>query len=502
MMRKALYVSLMLSLILTCTIHPQNVFEKTYGGLFYQAGNSGQQTQDGGYVVTGLTDSPSSGGQSDVYLIKTDSEGDSIWAKSYGGNQRDVGLSVRQTQDGGYIIAGITDSFGEHRKLYVIKTDSLGDSLWAKTLGERMDDVLCGVCIRETSDDGYIIVGSTESPAKNMYDVYLIKTDSTGDSLWTKRIGGNDNDWGCSIIQSKDDSYVIVGTTMSFGNGLGDVYMIKTDSSGDTLWTRTYGGPSFESGGSIQVTYPDFGFIVGGLSESFGAGFSDAYIIKTDSTGDSLWARAYGGRGWDAIGSAQQTFPDNGYIFSGLTESFGTGDYDVYLIKTDSSGDTLWTRTYGGPYFDSGPSIQQTEDGGYIIAGTSEFADSTNEADVYLIKTDSFGHVGINTNDPIETNIPKTFSLSQNYPNPFNPSTTIAFDIPGTPDNKQPVSLTIYDLRGRRVRELLNSDFEPGTHKVHWDGKNDRGESVASGIYLYRLKAGDETCTRKMMVLE
>jgi hypothetical protein len=173
--------------------------------------------------------------------------------------------------------------------------------------------------------------------------------------------------------------------------GYEDVYIIKTDASGDTLWTRTYGGTSDDAAYSVQQT-SDGGYIVAGTTSSFGAGGEDVYLIKTDVAGDTLWAKTYGGIHNDDGYSIQQT-SDGGFIVAGQTNSFGSGGYDVYLIKTNAYGDTLWTRTCGGADDDCGQSVQQTSDGGYVIAG--ETYSEAGGYDVYLIKTDDSGYVGV-----------------------------------------------------------------------------------------------------------
>jgi len=188
-----------------------------------------------------------------------------------------------------------------------------------------------------------------------------------GDTLWTRTYGGSSNDWGECLRQTSDGGYIIAGATRSFGAGSYDVYLLKTDSSGDTLWTHTYGGSSEDRGYSVQET-SDGGFIVAGQTESFGAGESDLYLVKSNSSGDTLWTHAYGGSSSDYGYSVQET-SDGGYIVVGVTGSFGAGGYDVYFLKTDSSGDTLWSRTYGGSGSDWGESVQHTSDGGYIVAG-------------------------------------------------------------------------------------------------------------------------------------
>jgi hypothetical protein len=244
-----------------------------------------------------------------------------------------------------------------------------------------------------------------------------------------------------------------------------------------------------EVGRSVQQT-TDEGYIIAGYTWIEPYTFY-TLLIKTNSSGDTLWTREYPGSSY----SARQT-KDGGYVIAG---TYGFKNPAVLLVKTNSSGDSLWTRRFGVSYWDVGYSVQQTEDEGYIIAG---YTYSQGTYNVYLIKTDPDGMVGITDNNPPSLELPRSWALAQNYPNPFNPSTTIAFDIPQTDGTAQSVSLAIYNLRGRRVRTLVNSELEPGTHKIHWDGRDDRGESVASGIYLYTLKAGEEIFTRKMTILK
>jgi hypothetical protein len=366
---------------------------RTCGGTSFDEGYSVQETADGGYIIAGYT---WSFGSSDVYLIKTNASGDSLWARNHGGREGSGGYSVQQTADGGYIITGGTNfrvAARDSADLYLIKTNASGDSLWARAYGGSTEDN--GLSVQQTADGGYIIAGYTESFGVGTPDstnVYLIKTDASGDTLWTRTYGGTKDDRGYSVRQTADGGYIVAGYTMSFGAGRG-AYLIRTDASGDTLWTRSYGGPGFAEGRSVQQT-ADGGYIIAGSTGSFGAGGADVYLIKIDSDGETLWTRTCGGTNDDWGYSVQQT-ADGGFIIAGYTSSLSdTADRDVYLIKTNATGDTLWTRTFGGTSFDEGYSVQQTADGGYIIAGyTVSFG--AGSRDVYLIKTDSSGNVGV-----------------------------------------------------------------------------------------------------------
>ena len=259
---------------------------------------------------------------------------------------------------------------------------------WERTYGGGDWDI--GFSVAQTSDGGYVVAGRTESFGAGLTDVYLVKTDAVGDTIWTRIYGGSgsDDNEGSSVAQTSDGGYIISGMTYSFGVG-GDVYLVKTDAMGDTIWTRTYGGSDYDGGFSVAQT-SDGGYIIAGYTRSFGAGEEDVYLVKTDSLGDTIWTRTYGGSDDDHGYSVAQT-SDGGYIVAGYTESFGAGSWDVYLVKTDGLGDTIWTRTYGGSDWDEGYSVAQTSDGGYIVAGVYDYDWEAETGDVYLVKTDAVG---------------------------------------------------------------------------------------------------------------
>jgi len=417
----------------------QTSWWRTYGGTSGDEGWSVQQTADGGYIIAGLTQSFGAGSY-DVYLIKTNASGDTLWTRTYGGTNEDFGLSVQQTSDSGYIIAGYTRSFGAGLDdVYLIKTNASGDNLWTRTYGGINDDE--GWSVQQTSDSGYIVAGWTMSFGAGEADVYLIKSNASGDTQWTRTYGGFSDDEGYSVQQTSDDGYVIAGETYSFGAGYRDVYLIKTSASGDTLWTRTYGGTNGDGGYSVQQT-ADGGYIVAGYTESFGAGNEDVYLVRTNASGDTLWTRTYGGTDIDYGNSVQQT-SDGGYIIAGETWSFGAGTPDsanVYLIRTNASGDTLWTRTCGGTGSDWGYSVQQTSDSGYIIAGsTTSFG--AGGSDVYLIKTDANGNVAVE--EPSTLQLANSRTAFRVQPNPFSTSAAV----PGHDTER----FILSDVSGREV---------------------------------------------------
>ena len=365
---KQLFISLTTVLIVSISVfaQPDTLWTRTYGGSSSDYGFCVQQTADEGFVFVGNTQSFGAGG-GDVYLVKTNSNSDTLWTRAYGGASTDNGYGIQQTTDGGYIIIGSTMSYGAGgRDFYLIKTNPTGDTLWTRTYG-GIGTYDIGYKVQQTLDGGYILSGYTNSFGAGGYDFYLVKTNSIGDTLWTHTYGGTETELGRCARMTSDGGYIFVGYTNSYGAGLNDVYLVKTNSLGDTLWTRTYGGIASDVGNSVQQT-DDGGYIIGGQTLSYGAGGNDVYLIKADSTGNSLWENAFGFTGSDVGSSVQQT-SDGGYIVAGHAYYAGTTGYDIFAVKTNSVGDWLWTANYGGTETEFGNGVQQTADGGYILIG-------------------------------------------------------------------------------------------------------------------------------------
>ncbi|MBM7854489.1 hypothetical protein JOC37_000862 [Desulfohalotomaculum tongense] len=346
-------------------------FEKTFGSENDDRGLSACPVDDGGYIIVGETVSGyqhGSGGR-DVYLIKIDKSGLLQWKRSCGGIRDDYGVHIRQTKDGGYIIAGITESYSDYgstnKDVYLVKTNTSGWKQWHKTYGNSGDDY--GSCVQQTGDGGYIIAGKTTASKTGDTDVYLIKTSSSGRLEWEKTFGGHKADLANYVEQTNDGGYIVVGQTYSFGAGNFDGYMIKTNARGEKEWEKTFGGRGWDALHSVTQT-KDGGYILTGETSTGSPGGSSAWLIKTDSKGSKLWEKTFNGKGW-AVGRTVRQTDDRGCMAAGWTVSKDSGGFNFYLIKTDPNGKKIWEKTLKGTRFDRQFSIQQAGDGGYIVTG-------------------------------------------------------------------------------------------------------------------------------------
>ncbi len=383
------------------------IWEKDFGEADYEFGNSVQETSDGGYIVAGYT--YSYGNLSQIYLVKTDADGNKIWEKDIGGADYEFGNSVQETPDGGYIVAGsktITTNDSWNPQVYLVKTDAKGNKIWEKDFGGAGSED--GSSVQETSDGGYIVAGGRYITINDSWNpqVYLVKTDAKGNKIWEKDIGGADYEYSYSVQETSDGGYIVAGET-GHGNMLSypalasasvdyrvssetnetneQVYLVKLNYI-KTEWAKNYGGSGDDSSSLVQRT-SDGGYVVAGHTTSFGNG-DQAYLLKADADGDKIWEKDFGGVGSDDGRSVQRT-SEGGYILAGTTESFGNGS-QVYLIKTYDNGSEIWEKAYGGKDDEEGYSIQQTSDGGYIAAGTTTSFGNGNQ--VYLVKTDVRGN--------------------------------------------------------------------------------------------------------------
>jgi len=317
------------------------------------------------------------------------------WAKTHGGANDDVAHSIMQTSDGGFIVAGETSSAGAgFADFWIIKLYPNGEIDWQKTFGGINDDV--AKSIQQTSDGGYIVAGQSFSFGNLLGDIWILKLKPNGEIDWQIIYGGPGSSSIANCIrQTSDGGFIVAGETSSGGRA--DVWVLKLDANGNPQagWPKTtYGGTSRDAANSVQQT-SDGGYILAGETYSFGAGNADVWILKLDAGGNlqTGWPKTYGGIGYDIARSIQQT-SDGGYIVAGETSSSGAGSADVWVLKIDADGNvqTGWPKTYDGVYRDAANSIQQTSDGGYIVAGETSSSAGDN-AELWILKLNARGDI-------------------------------------------------------------------------------------------------------------
>lgn len=348
----------------------------TFGGTGREEGSSVIQTWDGGFAIAGS--------YGDMLLIKTDANGHQQWNRTYGGNEHEKANSLVQTIDGGYALVGTTDSFGNQgspsgQVAYLVKTNSDGIMEWNKTYMIGIIDAPNHII--QTIDGGYAVASIAGSWSFGSGVVF--KTDENGTMQWRNAyspiVGG--------VIQTSDGSYVVVGTDLNYTGQPKYVYLCRTDSEGKLLWGRQF-GQGAEQGKKVLQTH-DGGYAVAAYAGSFGSGGGDIWLIKTDSNGNMVWNKTYGGPQSEDVRSFIET-SDGGFVLVGSTYSYGAGEDDIFLIKTDAYGNVQWNQTFGGPSYETGWGVVQTTDGGYAVVGDT-FSFGKGSADIWLFFVDPTG---------------------------------------------------------------------------------------------------------------
>jgi len=390
-------LTIIFSFFLILRSNSQVTFQQTFQAPYMNGGTYVDITNDGGFIVTGQHQSSGAGG-CDFYIFRRDVCGNLVWFNTYGGSAEDGGMCIRPTLDGGFIVSGLSQTGAGGYDAALMKIDGNGAVQWFKDFGGPGDDR--GLQVQETSDGGYIMSGNTSSFGAGGWDAYLIKTDNLGNMIWSRTYGGGGTDYGNYVEQTDDGGYIIMGSTNSFGSGGWDLWMLKLDSTGLVQWNKTYGGIGNEgehwhTKGTITS---DGGYAISSYTSSFGAGSNDFILIKTDTAGVVQWAKSYGGAGDDQHRFMREC-RDKGFILTGYSTSFGFGGNDYYLLKTDSAGILEWSYVYGGAGAEKAMCVQQANDNGFVMSGNATSFSPPGPGDLYdayIVKTDSVGIVGCN----------------------------------------------------------------------------------------------------------
>lgn len=411
------------------------------------------ETSDQGLIMAGTAQFET---DSRGFLVRTDQSGFPFWSRTYGDSSQ--AICVTQAQDGGFVLGGAISALSS-TDLWLMKTNSAGDSLWSRTFGGAEYEDCRG--IQELPDGSFILAGNTSSFGAGQSDVWLIKTDAIGGGLWTRTFGSDGNEYCYDVKHTSDNGFIIAAQTDSLGAwGEADGWLVKTNATGDTQWTRSFGGQAGEFFFSVDQA-ADGGYIAGGATLSDTPGSYDFFLVKTDANGNGQWTRRFGAVGDDEC-SEVRALADGGFILSGPTGSFGNNAYGTWVIRTNAQGDSLWSivlrpDTTGYPFC-----ATLVSDGGLVMAGGGYHL-ATGEQDALASKIEAIPLSA--ENDRVF--IPAVLTMG-NYPNPFNPATTIHFVVPRAGE----VKLSIYDVTGRHVQTLINTIMTAGEHTVNFDGAN------------------------------
>jgi hypothetical protein len=514
------------------------IWDKTFGGADIDHLYAGTKTSDGGYIFGGGSGSgvggdktqPFVGGNSDIWIVKIDADGNKEWDKSFGSINSDALWSIKQTTDGGYLVGGTTQGTGisgdksqvgyGSGDYWVIKLDSSGNKLWDKTFGGSGTENLRALV--QTADGGYILGGYSSSgisgdksqPNKGSItlttsDLWIIKINANGNKIWDKTIGGTSQDALADLTLASDGGLIIGGYSQSNiggdktqpSRGLSDYWIVKTDATGNKVWDKTFGGSDNDFITCIRQTATG-NFFIGGYSNSGAGGdktqpskgFEDYWFLKLDSLGNKIWDKSFGTSATDVIRDFVEV-PGGGFLIAGYTAANINGDKsqisnggaDIWILKLDLNGMKVWDHSFGGNNDDWPADIYFSPDGSFLIAAESASGISSDKSQPCRGITDHWViKVGNTVTGVLEERSPLSFSV---FPNPANGQLRIQFNNLKT----DKAEVTLRDLTGREVyREVINVS-DSGLQEVFLS-------TSAKGMYLLQLKANDQTTTQKIIL--
>jgi hypothetical protein len=506
-------------------------FHRTYGTSDNETGTCIQSTPDGNFIIS-TRNATGFNGNGDFGLLKVSTAGNIIWSKNYGGTDTEKNSYVSVCTDGGFIMTGYTLQVGTNNfsDLFLVRTDSDGNLSWSESIGGSKDDQ--GWYVTQTNDGGFISVGSTKSfNGSGNWDGYMVKVNSAGAMQWEKIMGGTGSDYFLGMSKTNDGGYIIAGETLTKSFGSSDIWLVKTNSAGDSLWTRQYGKTTEDAGNTVIQT-ADGGYIVAGdMHVNPNAGDHNACLLKTDSDGTMQWAKQYGSSPGSEIGWDVRQATDKGYYLLGSSNAYGNGGGDFMLVRTNSSGNLVWAKAYGGSLLDDVWYFQKAAKEGNMIVGASQ-SYGAGQTDVYLVGTDSMGNsecyttpivpyvntpvlqvrsgtsilTGISTVNLLTTisSVPSTSSFDpcsvvsvseiedakpdvSISPNPFTGSAIISINFPIV----QNLELRIYDLTGNCIYK-----------QTIYTQTSTLDVQAAKGMYFYKVCSTRSTIFTGKIILE
>jgi hypothetical protein len=450
----------------------QNTFQRTYGFKGYNYGKCAYQTDDGGYIILG--DISGYGGNTDIYLVKTDTLGKIEWDKAIGDTEIYWANDFKITHDKGYIIAGYTDkNAGNGYDVLLIKTDSSGNVKWEKTYGGTDWDL--GYSVIEDKHHNYLIAGETFSYSFGGGDVYVIKTDSMGDTIWTKHYGGTGNDIAYSIDTTLSSNYIVSGVTQGLTDSTYDAYLLKINSNGDTIFTKAF-SDSLDNKFFCARQIDSSGYVVcGSVKNLLG---SHQLIIKTDTLGNRIWMRVFINPKSEELYDIKKSW-DNDLVATGYTTSSGAGGEDITITLYTSDGWFITGNNFGGLNNDVSYSVNLTSDSGYICTGTTE-SFGLGISNIYFVKTKkpfpAFTSPPTQETGIVEINPSQGFSFSA-FPNPTTGLLKVNIN---NAENEQ-IDLKVINILGI---ELISDSFKPAKSLCY---KTINLSGFPDGVYIVQV---------------
>ncbi len=443
-------------------------WQKSFGGSADDFFANAFQTSDNGYIVCGYTESNDSDvtfnhGARDCWVVKLDSSGNILKQKCYGGSEFEIAYQILQTPDGGYIFGGYTNSedgdltiTNSAQDYWIVKLDTGLSLEWYHRYGGHATDE--AFSIQPTSDSGYVLSGYAYSSNghvtghNGMTDCWIVKTNSNGVLQWQKSLGGSDDDQGSMVRSTTDGGYIVSSyassndSDVTDNHGLGDMWIVKLDSSGNISKSKSFGGTMDENSSSI-IPMDDGGFITAGYSAS-----------------------------------------DDGDV----TSNHGT--YDYWIVRMDSALNLVWQKSIGGSGIETAQAILKKSDGTFLVLGSSTSNDgditgNKGATDIWLIKLDSAENVGVKE---IQNSI-HDFTIS---PNPVSDQSVISFQL-SSPEN---VRIEVRDIEGRLINILIDEKLSSGENKINWNANTYSGNRASNGFYLITLISDSTILTKKVEV--
>lgn len=461
-------------LLLSFAVKGQVYFQKVFqSSPFDQEAQDVLPMPDGGYLLAGYTTNTTIN-DCDVYIMKADANGNLLWTKTYGGNKPDFPYHMLATNDGNYFLVGYSQSYGGgDYDILLMKIDPSGNLLWTKTYGGFGNDI--GRDVISTTDGNYLIVGSSGSQSDQ--NANLIKIDPAGTVIWSKLYGGTSNDYGNCVKVTSDGGYIMVGQTFSFNAPGGDAYLVKMDANGDTLWTKRFGGAYNDEG--YYITANSDGSLVFIVRDSSNVGMDiDTRVIKTDNLGNVIWNKVYGGNRKDTPKMIQST-SDGGYIIGAISRSFGWVNPDMWIVKLDMNGDSTWTRHYGGSQNEHCYVIREMADGSYIACGKT--ASYGPDFDPIFIKINSMGTMAVGINE-----LAYTKGNVNLYPNPS--SGIFRIDVGET----NPSKISIFNALGEQIFTKRGT-FNEADFVINMEGQK-------AGVYFLTVEADEKSASTRFII--